>query len=123
MSCSNCKLFHNICKAECCTLPPIEQIIFNRNFDKILRPVIKVMPIGPGVIVPITDGGKCPFLQEDLGCAIYHDKPSICEKFGDESHVQMTCAYQTKDGEARTKKESRKIQDLHKKASDKSLGR
>lgn len=104
-------------------MAPMERVIFNRNFDKILRPIVKLMDLTPDMVLPITEGGKCAFLQEDLGCAIYHDKPSICEKFGDETHIQMTCAYQTKDGEARTKKETQKINRLHKEATNKTLGR
>jgi Fe-S-cluster containining protein len=62
-----------------------------------------------GHVVPLTETGKCPFLKEDLGCNIYKNRPEICMKFGDETHINMTCAYQTKNGRARSTKETMKI--------------
>lgn len=123
MSCPNCPIFLKTCQAECCTLAPIEQNIFVRNFDKIQKPVLKTADVGPGIIVPVTETGKCCFLKDDLSCAIHDDRPSLCRKFGDETHIMMTCAWQTADGKERNPKDRDKINRLQKEATDKRLGR
>lgn len=123
MSCPNCKLFHKECEAECCSMVPLPKMLISTNFSKITQPILKMVDVAPGVVVPITENGRCPFLQSDLGCAVYDRRPPICHKFGDETHIYMTCAYQTKDGEARAAKEKRKIQDIHTKSTNKTLGR
>lgn len=123
MSCPNCKVFHNICKAECCAISPMEQEIYYRNFKKSVRPVIKMIPLAPGIIVPVTENGKCTFLNDDLSCNIYDDRPSVCIKFGDETHVLMSCAYQTKEGNERNPKDKKKILRIQKESTDRALGR
>lgn len=102
---------------------PIAQDTLTRLFSYITQPIIKTIPFAAGVVIPITENGKCPFLQSDYGCAIYNDRPAICKKYGDETHPFMTCSYQTKDGEARPEKERKKIAEVHTKATNKTLGR
>lgn len=109
MNCPNCKIFHNTCQAKCCSFVPMDTELFNKHFNKICRPVSQLVPFDNQTIVPITEDGYCPFLQNDLSCTIYEDRPGICHKFGDESHINMTCEFQTKDGRSRTNKERRKI--------------
>ncbi len=109
MSCPNCHLFKSKCGAECCSVVPLPRSLYFANIDKVFREVGQVMDIEGGYVIPMTLDMKCPFLTEDLGCAIYEDRPPICRKFGDESLIHMTCAYQSKEGNPRTKKEFRKI--------------
>lgn len=123
MSCINCHLFHKVCKAECCTLAPIEEDVFRRNFTKLTAPVQEVIPFAPGIVILMTETGKCPFLNSELGCAIYEDRPAVCRKFGDETHLNLTCAHQTKDGKERPTKEKKKIQRLQKEQQNKFFGR
>ena len=54
------------------------------------------------VVLPFTKDLSCPFLKEDLSCAIYEDRPNICRKFGDETHILMSCPVQKHDGEPRS---------------------
>lgn len=54
-------------------------------------------------VIPVTDSGYCPFLKEDLKCAIYEDRPDLCKKFGDESHPAMCCPMQDNNGNPRDK--------------------
>jgi Fe-S-cluster containining protein len=56
-------------------------------------------------ILPITEDALCPFLKENLECAIYEDRPEICKKFGDESHWTLKCPMQHKDGTPRSDEE------------------
>lgn len=88
----------------------MEQAFINRNFDKLQQPVKEYVSFSDSVVVPLTENGKCPFLQTDFGCAVYETRPDICKKFGDESHILMTCAYQDKTGKERSLKEWSKIE-------------
>lgn len=81
------------------------------------------MEISPDVLVPVTETGKCCFLKDDLSCVIHDDLPSLCRKFGDETHPMMTCAWQTKDGKERNPKDRDKINRLQKEATDRTLAR
>lgn len=103
MPCSNCHKFYDACKARCCSFVPLERDLLYKNFDKIQRHIKETVEFHNNTLIPITEDGYCTFLQPDLKCAIYEHRPAICVKFGDESHVNMTCPYQTKDGYARSK--------------------
>ena len=91
--------------------------LFTKNFDKIQRPVTELVPFDNAVVIPITDDGYCPFLTNDYQCAIYDERPEVCRKFGDESHPQLFCEFQTKDGKERNKKDRRKISEIQLKAA------
>lgn len=128
MNCSKCL---DRCKAYCCGSIPIEVERFQRNIEKIVNPVIKVEVFNGAAIpdditldmskmaevavnkphaFPYTKDGNCCFLNEDLSCNIYEDRPPICKKFGDESHENMTCKFQKKDGSMRTRQERRMLE-------------
>lgn len=122
----DCKKSHAQCKAQCCHVCAIPEAIFERNIEKIVRPIKEIRRgAGPVIpldlqkldlkseeilVVPITQDMKCCFLNEDLNCNIYEDRPNICRKFGDESHIFMTCSYQSKDGRCRSRQERRMIE-------------
>ena len=65
-----------------------------------------------------TREGMCPFLGLDDKCTIYHDRPAVCRKFGDESTILMTCRYQSADGRIRDRAERRRIEKLQVKEND-----
>ena len=123
MSCSNCHIFKSTCKAECCYTVPIEREIFNRNFSMQCQPVIELVDMDRDNVLPATADGKCVFLNNLLNCNIYNDRPGICRKFGDESHINMTCAYQTKEGNKRSSKDKKKISEAQTKAMNNFLNR
>ena len=106
--CSNCKLFHRLCKSACCGPVPIDKKVYAENQYLLQRPVEKTFDMGTS-IVPVTAEMVCPFLASDHSCMIYKDRPDVCKKYGDESDLLMTCAYQTADGKGRTRKETRKL--------------
>lgn len=127
----NCKNCHKKCQAACCGVCPIPKDIFERNKEKIISNPCEILEVnGPDIaddlgettinelkerkgkdfIIPITKNMKCCFLNEDLSCNIYQDRPNICKKFGDESHLFMTCLFQDKNGKIRSRQESRKIE-------------
>lgn len=111
MSCPNCKLFHAMCKAQCCAFTPLPRATYFGNFDKQQRPVKEILEFGNDVI-PATEDGHCTFLTDTFQCAIYNQRPEVCIKFGDETHINMTCAFQTKEGHSRPKKETKRIAGL-----------
>lgn len=114
MSCPNCKIFHSKCKADCCSFVPIDRKIYVENFDKQARHVkelVEMDAIGD-FVVPVTEDGKCVFLSSDLNCNIYENRPDVCKKFGNETHINLTCSYQTKNGLKRSKKDFEKIQNI-----------
>jgi Fe-S-cluster containining protein len=105
----DCFKCHHKCKAACCGVSPIEKEIYQRNLDKRLRPVIKESDMEPCVI-PMTEDSKCTFLKENFTCNIYDDRPTLCKKFGDETHAMMTCLFQDKNGRERSRQERRSLE-------------
>lgn len=74
------------CNAQCCY-----NIAFNNNElerfkDKIVNPVLGIVPIG-ALRVAFTsndmENNKCPFLRHDYKCNIYENRPDVCRKFGE----------------------------------------
>jgi Fe-S-cluster containining protein len=114
----DCFKCHAKCKAACCSVAPIEKEIYERNLDKRLRHVLEEKNPNPfpentaakKMVLPITEDMKCTFLKPDLTCNIEHDKPLLCKKFGDESHLMMTCVYQDKNGRIRSRQERRALE-------------
>lgn len=109
MACPNCSLFLDRCKAECCSFAPIPLDTVLKNTDKFQQQPLSMPEVGDGWVIPVTGNGKCVFLQPDSKCAIYDQRPDICQKFGDESHQHLTCAHQRKDGSARDRAERRRL--------------
>jgi Fe-S-cluster containining protein len=105
----DCFKCHSKCKAACCGVSPIENDIYQRNLDKRLRTVLKEIEMHP-CIIPTTEDAKCTFLKEDFTCNIYEDRPALCKKFGDETHIMMTCVYQDKNGRERSRQEKRALE-------------
>ena len=114
----DCKKFHDKCHALCCKCAPIEISIYERNEDKIVREVLDILEftaIDPFeakevcLKLPITKDGYCPFLNKNLSCNIYEDRPNICKRYGSEQMKCLRCPYQNKNGEQRSRQESRKI--------------
>lgn len=113
-----CSKFHEKCKAFCCKNAPIEKEIYERNQHKSVRQVKKILEfIGidresnekQTLVLPYTTDSYCTFLNEDLSCNIYDDRPHVCKKYGTESSKCLRCPYQDKDGRTRSRQERRKI--------------
>ena len=123
----DCSKSHSKCQASCCGIVPIPKEIYDRNKDKIITQPAEIKEFsGPDldenldmridvpnidIVVPITKNLRCPFLNvdTDLSCNIYEDRPRICRKFGDETHPQMTCIFQDKNGRCRSRQETRML--------------
>lgn len=105
-----CKKYHCKCEARCCGIVPIEAPIWSRNQHHIKRKPTETHKVYAttaegnrySAILPVTEDGYCPFLGEDLSCAIYEDRPDVCKRFGDESHWALKCPMQHADGSPRS---------------------
>ena len=114
----NCHNLHPRCKAECCACTtPIPKEIWERNQQHMQRAFTEKLEDEDHVWL-VTDDARCVFLKENLDCAIHHDKPWICKKFGDESCSMMTCSWQAADGRERSRQERRKIERQHDKDTE-----
>jgi len=99
-----CKKYHSKCKAKCCGIVPIKLSTWSKNqhnLQREVKEVIKGTSSEGKVVIPITEDNYCPFLKEDLECAIYENRPEVCKKFGDESHELLCCPMQDRNGETR----------------------
>ena len=79
------------------------------NLHLAQRHIKEMVDFGPDV-VPMTENMTCIFLSPTFGCIIYDQRPDVCKKYGDETHLLMTCAYQKADGTARTRSERKRIE-------------
>jgi len=103
MDCSKC--IKN-CKAACCGIVPFEKKFVKNN--KPLRKVIKEHEF-KGMILLETKGYICPYLKEDYTCSVYDKRPEVCRLFGNESHIMLTCQFQDKDGNIRSRQNRRSV--------------
>lgn len=119
--CFDCSKMHPKCKAECCSCTtPIPSDIYRNNLDKRVELPNEEMEFKSNEdkeifpsdidIIAMTDSGKCTFLNKNLSCNIYKDRPPICKKFGDESHSALKCCWIDKDGKERSRADRRRIE-------------
>ena len=82
------------CKARCCYNVPFEEGELDKYADKMVNPVLGVVPI-LGAMVPLTgaslEKNKCPFLRADFLCNIYENRPEVCRKMGEVD--KMKCEF------------------------------
>ena len=75
---------------------------------KTVKEVKNFIDFGEYVIAE-TENNQCPFLDNCV-CSIYDERPEVCRKFGDETHPNLICPFQDKDGRIRSRQERRKIE-------------
>lgn len=109
MSNFDCKSMHDKCKAMCCGVFPVPKDIYERNQKNIVTYPHEVID-NHDTIIPLTKGGNCCFLNEDLSCNIYNDRPELCRRFGDESHPLLCCPYLDKSGKKRCRQSKRRVE-------------
>lgn len=120
MSCPNCKDFHHLCKAACCGVVPIPEETWKNYGYKAQRNFSKLIPFADGQMIPVTKDNICPFLSKDLKCAIYDQRPEVCQLYGNATELLLTCALQNPDGSARSffqrqrilKKQNQRVNEL-----------
>jgi Fe-S-cluster containining protein len=101
----------------CCEYFPMdpEFIESHRSFFK--KPVKEEFfvhtPVGKKMIVATaTSDRACVFLSEDNTCAVYEDRPDICQTFGQEWWGPMMCPNVAPDGRLRSSEESEALKSI-----------
>jgi len=132
MSGFNCSEFLDECHACCCGVLPFERDLYNANEAKIVNKPVKIEEhneIDPfdnkakDFIIPITKNMKCCFLKDDNQCAIYKDRPKVCQVYGDESIASLSCYWQDKEGKKRSRQGKRLLERNSKKNLESFLKR
>lgn len=84
-----------LCKASCCSNIPFDRQEHLAFADKIVNPIIQVLPLDHQAVIAVTNPNpalnKCPFLTSDYKCNIYDHRPDVCRKFGE--IPQLKCKY------------------------------
>jgi len=106
----NCQKFLSKCKACCCGPVPFPK---GTDLSKAVRPIKEQIEMADGMMIFITDNLYCPFLSETLECVIYDSRPEVCRLYGNETHPCLVCVYQNKDGNKRSRPETREILKQH----------
>jgi Fe-S-cluster containining protein len=107
----DCKAMHSKCKATCCGVIDFDKEFWEIHQHKVITKPIKVIPFPDGrTIMPETESGYCPFLNEDYHCNIYEDRPNVCREYGDGSTPYMSCPFLRRDGSQRSRQEKRYLQ-------------
>ena len=96
----------------CCGPVPIKKETYEKNKGR-AKPHYSV-DLGTHVLaLQGTDekpSAKCAFLQDDMKCAIYEERPPICRVFGQTD--ALPCPFLTKDGCPRNRKSRREVERL-----------
>lgn len=84
----------NLCKAGCCGPVPITKDIMKKHKDKISKKST-IMPMGNIALIFNIKTLTCGFLDSNLKCKIYNDRPEVCRTFGDgkQKHPLLKCKF------------------------------
>lgn len=109
-SCFDCAKCIANCKAKCCGAAPLPtKTIQKHGFARTPKICEKITD---DTIIAVDADGYCCYLDHDLKCSIYNDRPGICKQYGDESHIALTCMYQSKGGMLRSRQGRRRLMSL-----------
>jgi Fe-S-cluster containining protein len=84
----------SVCKAECCGIVPVKNIIV-RTFKHLINKEAIIKRNGDISMVFDPETFKCGFLDNNCKCKIYENRPDVCRKFADpkETHPMLKCHY------------------------------
>jgi Fe-S-cluster containining protein len=88
------------CYSECCGPFPMNETFFNKHKDKAQPNYTATQVLADAYLYQAN--GDCCFLKSDRTCAIYEDRPSVCRRFGDESHIFLCCPKMDRLGNRRS---------------------
>jgi len=116
MACPNCSQLLGQCNAMCCDqTTPIPVSTWRSRQSDIQRPLTNAVPLDRNYVMVLTGDRRCVFLKSDLSCAIYPEsgetdsRSSECQNYGNESHILMTCPFQSASGGVRKRWDRRDI--------------
>lgn len=107
----DCKNCMERCRASCCGYVPIPIETYKKYPPLVYSDIQEFegndeLTGRTGGFVIVTQNNHCAYLIDNL-CTIYEHRPEVCRKFGDESHPNLFCPYQDKDGRPRSRQERR----------------
>jgi len=70
-----------ICTGNCCGIVPLPKETVKQFEHLQQREVTEVLEYA-GMIIPITDGLHCVFLDSNYQCVIYEHRPDVCKNYG-----------------------------------------
>ncbi|MCK5281826.1 MAG: YkgJ family cysteine cluster protein [Nanoarchaeota archaeon] len=108
------------CAGDCCGIVPINRLIFKlnkRNYQVKIKTLIRD---NRTTIYPITEDGKCIFLNRSTyQCSIYDKRPLICRHYG--TIKGLECPYIRFDETKRNEQEIKATQDMIDNSVDKNI--
>lgn len=66
---------------KCCGCVPFEPDILVTILNKTQRPY-SLTPFVKNTVLPVTDDTKCVFLTPENRCAVYENRPKVCQLYG-----------------------------------------
>jgi Fe-S-cluster containining protein len=81
------------CHAECCGPVPIPENLYLNRKHLLQRKVKEFQGVFAGTVIAVDKNMTCGFLTKDFKCAIYNERPEVCQKFGSvgETHLMLIC--------------------------------
>jgi Fe-S-cluster containining protein len=101
---------------KCCVVVPMNKEIFEKHAGDVQEQPYKVLELSMGIVIPMTKTMRCCFLTKEKTCAIYPDRPIICQDFGIRN--KHPCPYLTPEGNMRTKAKTKKLEEQTRKRID-----
>lgn len=100
------KVIPKKCKAYCCFHVPFDKDWWEKHKHKTVAEY-KILSFPDGTTLPLTENARCPFndVKNGYTCAIYEDRPRICQGFGSDSMRCTQCPILKASGKLRGKKE------------------
>ena len=100
----DCEKYKSVCGSRCCSCFPMPKKLWEKNKNKAVRKVAELQTFSmkdEERIIVLTYDMLCTFLDYQLNCRIYDDRPPICRNFGNEKFPFMHCPFQHTDGTPR----------------------
>ena len=90
-----------LCQGDCCGIIPISKEVCSKFEHRQQRVVKEIIGWSDTELVPITEDGKCVFLNPDsFKCMIYDDRPLVCKEYG--TRPDLPCPYLKPNGNIRS---------------------
>jgi Fe-S-cluster containining protein len=108
---------------KCCGPVQISKEVFERNRAKAAQ--IEYLIDDGKTVYAVRADGKCVFLNEEMKCAIYEERPQVCKDFGSNPNGQilLCCPFLRTDGTSRNRAERRQAIRILDKKSEKVFKR
>ena len=108
MDCTKCL---DKCASVCCEKVPLPVNTVEDNKHLLIEGTVIYKVDELKKLIAEAPDGRCGFSEKNTGlCSIYKDRPELCQKYGDESHLFLTCPWMDASGNIRSRNARRAIQ-------------